>query len=424
MNKLQKLIKSLEENYKVDINTLLKDYAAKLPVAEIAKNQDTTPYVIRTVLQHLQLKRTKHGRDECLQEHYAMLAEDTLDEYTEKLEDDNEYLFNKIQKLEKQLFNSKQELSLNKRQLKASAKTMNLEEKLLDTFDDILSKRNNVQTSVQVQKVQVPEHKEGLVLVLSDQHIGEVVGDDVSQNTYNYKVALERLGDLLDKLLMFPKQSKKLHVLQCGDTLRGLIHGGLAYSEGSFIESISKAVDYYVYMYSLLSEVYERIEITSITGNHDRVTEDPKTYDKSLDFTRLVDSMVARQLVALGKTNISIMVSDSPYQLVDINTASVLVFHGDTVRSYKAHDAGQRGLLQDLCLGTFKKAYLHAVSGHTHQFSACHNQYGGMNIVNGTLVGSNAFGMTNGMRDICASQTIFFVEPNGNIELVQAVKLN
>lgn len=421
MNKLKKLISSLEDNYNVDISAVVKSYADRKSVEIIAQEQSTSAYVISTILKHLQLKRPKNKRETCVKEHYAMLNEESLGEYTEDLEDENEELFNKVNKLEKSLIKTRIELSAKRKVQRDIVKVSMLEDKLLKAFEKNLRNITKVKPKFNINPI--TQTDSGLCLVLSDQHIGEIVGDDVVQNEYNYKVALERLDKLLDSVLTFPVQSSNINVLQCGDTLKGLIHGGLYTSEGSFIESIDKAVDYNVYLYQVLSQVYSEVNVYSITGNHDRVTDLPSNSNKSLDFTRLIDKMVAKQLKALGITNVNILVSDTPYHLINVNSAKVLVFHGDTVRKYNPADANQRGLLQDLCLGTFKVPYKHAVSGHTHSFSACHNQYGGMNIVNGTLVGSNSFGVSNGMRDIVPSQTIFYVDLNGDIELVKAVKL-
>lgn len=423
MNKLQKLINSLEDNYKVKINEIVKSYADKKSVGVIADEQDVTPYIISTILKHLQLKRPKNKRDTCVKEHYAMLENETLDEYTEELEEENDMLITKVSQLEKSLIKSRFELNSKRKLQRESIKQEQLEDKILKVFEKSLKKPSMVIKPTFKANLEY-ETEDGLCLVLSDHHIGEVVGNDVVQNTFNYEVAIKRLDRLLEATLTFPKQSKNINVIQCGDMLKGLIHGGLYTSEESFIESISKAVDYNVYMYKVLSAVYDRVTVRSITGNHDRVTDEPSNSNKALDFTRLIDKMVAKQLLALGITNVDILVTSTPYQLMRINSANILTFHGDTVRKYSPADANQRSLLQDLCLGTFKEPYKHAVSGHTHQFMACHNQYGGMSIVNGTLVGSNAYGVSNGMRDIIPTQTIFYVDLQGEIELVKAVNLS
>ena len=52
-----------------------------------------------------------------------------------------------------------------------------------------------------------------------------------------------------------------------------------------------------------------------------------------------------------------------------------------------------------------------------------HNQYSGVSIQNGTLVGANEYGLQSGFRSITPSQTICFVESDGNIQDVRAVDL-
>lgn len=422
MNKLKKLMESLESNYKVDTTRIVENYAKKLSVEEIAKIEGVTPYTVSTVLQHLQLKRPKNKRDLCVKEHYAMLEEDTIDEYVEEVEEDNEILTTKIARLTRQLQNARDELNVQRKLVNGIVKGANIEDRLLEAFEARLT--DPVKHVYNFEKPNKTELQKGLCLALSDLHIGEVVGKDVVQNKFDYKIALTRLDKVLQELLVFPKQSKEITVLQCGDILKGIIHGGLFTAEDSFIDSMIKAVDFLMYIYRVLSEVYDRVHIYSITGNHDRITEDPATANKALDFTRLIDKFIARQIQAEGLSNIVIHITDVPYFLININGANLISFHGDTVRKYQPSDANQRSLLQDLCIGTFGTNYKHAVSGHTHQFMACLNQYNGMSISNGTLVGSNAFGTSNGMRDIAATQTIFYVNGEGDIDLIKPVILN
>lgn len=423
MNKTKKLVHSLESNYNLSIEELLTHYGNKDSISTIAEKMNTTDYVITKVLQHLQLKRPKHKRDLCLKEHRAMMEDDTIDEFTSKIEEENEFLVDKIKDLSDKLNKSRTENNLYRKALRTDSKISLAHDRMLEKFEEALS--NKVFTKVKPTFTVAPRPAElpedGLVVMFSDTHFGEVVKENI--NNYNYKIALERLDKHIDKIITYPRQSKNIAVAQLGDTIRGMIHGGTYQSEDSLIDSIDKAVDFLVYKYQVLSEVYDNVNVYSITGNHDRVTDNPAIHDKHLDFTRLIDKMVAKQLQAAGVDNVHIYVTSSPYHLVNINSAEVLMMHGDTIRSYNAGVANQRALLQDLCLGTFGKPYKHALSGHTHQFIAAHNQYGGMNITNGTMVGSNTYGIANGMRNILATQTLVFIESDGNIEDVKAILL-
>lgn len=65
-----------------------------------------------------------------------------------------------------------------------------------------------------------------------------------------------------------------------------------------------------------------------------------------------------------------------------------------------------KALLQDVCLSEVWCSIQAYINGHGHQFISTHNQYSGMSIQNGTLVGNNAYGLQSGFRAIQPSQTI------------------
>lgn len=419
------MIDSLEKNYKVKIKPILEGYKDLYSVKDIAELAGTTPYVVRSILLHLQLKRPKSKRITCYEELQAMLEDESIDEFTTELEDENLELHRKLRVQERALNRARFELNRYRKENRDLHKVEAVEDRCLDVFEDYLKLAKPMKPKrniVVAPRKELPQF--GVIAMLSDVHLGEKNGKDVPQNPVDYDVLLSRLDYYLDRVLQSPYQSKEIIVAQLGDMIKGIIHGGIFTSEGSFIESLNKAVDFSVYAYSTLASVYEKVHVYSVTGNHDRISENPKTVDKALDYTRLIDSMVARQLKALGYKNIEIYVTDIPYHLVEVNGAEIIMFHGDTVRSYSPSSDTQRAKLQDICLGFFNKNYTHALSGHTHKFEACNNQYGGMNITNGSATGTNAYGTSNGMVDITPVQGIVYVDQRGKIEVVQPIDLS
>lgn len=98
---------------------------------------------------------------------------------------------------------------------------------------------------------------------------------------------------------MYLRQSQNLVLVDLKDTIKGVIHGGLYTSEGSFIASIMFAVETNVMLYRTLAGVYQNVKVISTGSNHER-TQDTIIADKKyLDYGRLIDSFVDIQLKAL-----------------------------------------------------------------------------------------------------------------------------
>jgi len=339
----------------------------------------------------------------------------------ESIETKFDVIETKALQLEKSLQHSRNELNYHR----ATKRRSIAKGAALDKFTSVLS-------SV-VDAIEVPElttHAEltanipmyGLIAVMSDIHLGEVVTpNDVPDNEYNYEVAKLRIERFTSAILNSNKQSKRLIIADLKDILKGVIHGGMWETEGSVIESIAKAVELYTAMLNTLRAHYEVVELYSTGSNHERLTDDIKTTNKHLDYGRLID-LLLKQIITAGKwDNVIIHTTDTGYQLLNVNTANILLMHGDTQRTYSPTTVAARSKLQDTCIQLFGKPYRHAISGHTHSFISATNQYKGLNIVNGTMVGNTSYGVQSGFSAITPCQTLLFVESDGRIEDVKVV---
>jgi len=332
-------------------------------------------------------------------------------------------LYRKLEVTEKALQRARDELNYRRAITRKEARN----ETLVDKVEKIISEAaNNVSVGDVTIEVDIPLDvpEQGLIAVFSDVHVGEVVGDDVPGNTYDYAVMNKRVDTFISKVLHYHKQSEMLVICDLKDMLKGVIHGGIYESEGSFIESITEAINVYVRMYKTFAKQYKQVVVFSTGSNHDRVHDNIVTTDKHLDYGRLMDSMVIKVLEAAGINNVTINTTDNGYHMFSVNKANIVAFHGDTLRTYKPTSTVSRSKLQDTCLQLFNAPYRHAISGHTHEYVACGNQFKGLSIVNGTMVGNTSYGLQSGYADILASQTICFVEEDGSIEDITAVQFN
>lgn len=434
MNKVNAVIASLKKDMdNIDIDEIISRYEKLESVHSIADSIGRNHYEVQKVLLALQLRRKKKHR---LDDAYTLRLQLVDKESSKEIEthkvikdmsDEINHLYTKLESTE----TSFQKANFELKRLRKSARDIStietLESDVLEAFGDWCnSSHNKIQEKVLVpinmSKEVLPDN--GLIAIYGDTHYGEVVSkEEVPSNQYNYLVAQARVEKFIDNVLLYPRQSNNLVLVDLKDTIKGVIHGGIYTSENSFIASIMMAVQINVQLYSTLAMVYDKVKVITTGSNHERTQDVIIMNKKYLDYGRLIDGFVKMQLKAQGVTNVEIVTTDTGYNMFEVNGAPIVAFHGDTLRKYTPTDGNQRGLLQDFCHSELGTNYRHAINGHGHQFIMAHNQYNGVSIQNGTLVGSNEYGMQSGFRSITPSQTIAFVESDGQIQDVRAVDL-
>ncbi len=314
----------------------------------------------------------------------------------------------------------------------ALRKEVRVEVRNEDVVDTILSKFE--QQILSMEKVIVPLlpfsivseeiPKEGLVLVLGDAHWGSNETKEECGSNYNFDVAERRLNYMVEKTLTNPLQSQDLKVIELLDITKGLLHSSEYLSEGGITGAMLKIVEVYSEVYAKLSSKYNNIDVIVTNSNHDRTTQWISSHMKWDNFGIMVYKMIEMLLKAKGVNNITFKYTMKEHHLININSANIFVTHADAIRSYKAHSQAERAKVQAICLGMFGTHYKHMICGHQHQSIAASNEYGGYNIVNGTLVGNSTYGVSNGFASLQPVQTILFIDDKGDIEQLSFINLS
>jgi hypothetical protein len=224
--------------------------------------------------------------------------------------------------------------------------------------------------------------------------------------------------------LCYSQQSSNVVVVNLGDNIKGVIHGGIWTSEGSFVQSLLEVIELQVYFYGVLSAVYDNVKVIVTGDNHSRLSQNIAVDNKNVDYNRLINEMTKSLLKAKGIRNVTLVANDHGINMFEINGVNCVAFHGDENRSFNGSSDVQRAKIQDKCLAFYAKSYKHSFSGHTHTFNMNMNQYGGVHITNGSLPGNTVFGATSGFSSISSIQAMCFVDKQGNIENVRAVNFD
>lgn len=426
------MIKNIIEEFtnkhkEFDFNKFLCDFEKGISRENLSILHNVTELPLRKFVYSLGLDFIKSRRTSSVKEFRNRMASENgkdIDLVLDLELELNKYVA-KIEQLYKSLTLARDENTRLRKGLREEAREENQTDIMLESFNKVLAGLKEIPSATyEISINPKATQRDGLVLVLSDEHFGSVETPEVSNNTFNYEVAKRRLDYMVDKVLANPLQSYNLVVLELLDVLQGIIHNAEYLSEEGFTAAMIKVVEVYVDLYSKLSPAYDRIDVYVTGDNHSRVTQKPTSYMKYDNFGIMTMKMIEMVLKAKGLKNVHFYFTKNEYHLVRINDAETLVFHGDTIRRYTPTSQAERANLQTVCLGMFGKPYKHAISGHIHKANASMNEYGGYNISNGTLVGNGQYGVSNGFASINASQTILYFDTYGDIEQISFVNLS
>lgn len=327
-----------------------------------------------------------------------------------------EKLVEKLVKLEKSLVNTRDENNVLRAITRKNARKDVAVTQILELFEKNVKKINPKKYQYVVKEGEQPKAKNGNVVGMSDWHIGEdVEKNEVITNEVNYKVFEKRIKKYIHKIKTcnIPK-TENVVIADLGDNIRGVIHNGLTDSEDGLMVSLVKAVEYQSMFIDSMLELYNEVDYRFIVGNHSRLDDQIVHKKKFQDYSWLIVQMLIK--LYSNEPRIKFNVSETGYQLVKLNSIYVFMFHGDTLRGYNPTQASAVLKVQGICNDLYGKSAKHFFSGHTHIATTVQNRWLGLNIVSGTLVGNNEYGLQSGFGTINVSQCMFNVDTEGDIE--------
>lgn len=266
--------------------------------------------------------------------------------------------------------------------------------------------------------MRVSENK--LIVLLSDWHIGYVI-NDYKGNSFNYKVAQERLSKMLAEI----KKTCDLYnitdivVVNAGDSIEGLyLRQNQSYEcEFNLNEQIVKATRLLYGVCTSISE-FANVEFVSVGGNHNRGAGS-KDANIEGDNSNIIIVEMFKDFVELSKNNrINVLETDfkDDSAVLEMCGKKIKVIHGDNrVKEGKK--------LFDAEATMDKDFYDIILRGHFHNFNIETMNNGGYVITNGCLFGANPYSVKRMSCYGKAGQTLIVVSENG-VESIKNVELN
>lgn len=223
------------------------------------------------------------------------------------------------------------------------------------------------------------------ILMISDIHLGIEVNNNV--NTYNPKIAKERLNKLIDETINRCKELTidKLHVVILGDTISGLIHNTLRYeSRLDISDQITEVSNVLVQCIEKLtqSEYIPFVTITSVNGNHDRIFANKDDNLPRDSFTKLVNRNIEKDLSYNDKvTYLHNTVNYDEIAVMTIKNKTFVAVHGDKVSKDKCKEQLENILSMDID---------YILMGHWHEPNQ--KQINNTKVfINGSVVGTDSY---------------------------------
>lgn len=252
------------------------------------------------------------------------------------------------------------------------------------------------------------------VLVASDWHIEETVTSDITNglNEYNISIAEDSIRQFFSKSCTAVKRSKSVHTVNTvvlallGDIINGVLRAeDLESNQITPIDAVLVARSLiYEGIKTLIDETGCHIRVICCVGNHGRITEKihySTQIRNSLEY--IIYKTVEKDFESDDR--VSFKVSEGPYIIQPIFDVNVRFHHGHAAR----FNGGIGGLAVPVIrktqqMNTIEHADLDVI-GHFHSAQVFSNV-----IVNGSLVGINAYSMALGLPREIPKQTYFEID--------------
>lgn len=338
----------------------------------------------------------------------------------------------RVMELEAEVVHLTEELRLERRKVKAGAKTAGLFKALVNEMQQHVTPLAALPSEYNVRrKAEIAEH---VVMHVSDMHADQVVVPEEcgGLESYNFQIACARAERYVDTLIEWTQDTLApkfkfpvLTILSYGDHTSGEIHGHTqrSYYRNQFKNSFAIG-RLQALMIRDLAPYFQAVHVVCVPGNHGRRSL-KKDHHGAHDNWDYCIAEVAR-LHCADLANVSFLIPDAWSVNLEINGVGFNVSHGDDVRGWNGIPfygmvRKQKGLI---ALGAAQGGprIRYFVMGH-HHVAANLSDIDGELLVNGAWVGTDAYSYNSfaGYRE--PAQWLHGVNPRHGITWRMNVKL-
>lgn len=411
----------IDETYGVAVEEFLEHYIDGYSLEDIAERCGISEGKAQEILSYLGLSLNMEERGQQYLAVILQLEAEQVQDSAHKVITENDYLIRKLAIVERALQRSRDELNVHRKNRREDVRSDVFYERVATIVEQSVKPRQFSFEPKVIYKGRDSHKDHTRLLVLSDIHAEELVDKrDVGlTNEFNWEVLNYRITKLFQTYHVTQRGEERGVIFLLGDVVTGLIHDALENATKPLAEAIHDLAELLYQNIYPMQQYHKEIEIHFCSGNHERLSQNIKSNSKGFDFGYLFAQILRAKVQHLPKVSMTISTTGLVHTMVGDKVLGG--HHGDMFRGSKSDM--RTYVIQESFKNTLGVDVWHIVEGHTHKFSY-HNTNRGASIVNGSVIGSNAYGHTNGFIALRPSQTIVNFFPNGDIEGVTQVFLD
>lgn len=245
--------------------------------------------------------------------------------------------------------------------------------------------------------------KSEMVVCLSDLHLGAEFEN--GYNKYNKDIAIERLNKFTNEIIGYCKQLNiyKLHFLNLGDLIQGIIHPTLRLEQD--LDIVNQIITSSELVCNMLVEIKKYVpELTyrSVTDNHSRSMVNKVENIEAENFNRLVDYYIETRL---GNSKISF-----PKDNISVEVGSFKLDNGKLVMFSHGHEDKKTSVFQDF-VGLSRQVPDYIFMGHYHN-AAEHTFQNCKVYINGSVMGTDLYAYSHRLFSKPSQKLVIFDREN------------
>lgn len=305
----------------------------------------------------------------------------------------------RIQQLEGEVVNLKDELSIARKKVRRDQKMHGV---IAAAVDELKAFKTMQPLPMQINRKRNAKYTEDAVLLLSDGHHDQIVRPEECGGLehYNFGISCARAERLVSKVVDWTQnilsgcyQFRTLNIFSLGDSTSGEIHGAKERSEYRNQINNSLAIgELHALMIRDLAPFFPQINVICLSGNHGRRSEKKDFHGANDNWDYLIAKVAEARLRDIP--NVSFTIPNAWSTNVVIDNVAFHLTHGDDVRGWNGVPfyglvRRQRNLmaLAPVQTGPVPR---YIMMGH-HHVSAHLSDVNGELIVNGAWVGTDAY---------------------------------
>lgn len=299
----------------------------------------------------------------------------------------------------------------------------------LDNARKVIEKNNDIYKNVKLKtKWDKTKQSEDLALIWSDMHTGMINKHPLTgEVTYNEKIQEEELEALLKGVYRFYQLYKPsynletFYIFDAGDNITNdrIYEGQQAEITCGVGEQILKTFEYQSEFIKKVLEIFPKVVMIKVPGNHGRTSAKPISEDASNSFEYLLGKLLQERFA--GNKRVDIIVPDTYRYTANIRGHKYLLFHGNHIRGATLNSIERAS--KDLATLAYKEFYDVMIIGHFHTSLKLRITPETTLLVNGCFIDMDDYAYNKLRKFSSATQYLFNISRRSPLHNLQEINL-